>query len=347
VNSPLLRGVAAAMALVGATTLLVVVVLALAGHEPGPALAALWRGAFGSWYALTSATLVRATPLLLAGLAVAVAFRAGVLNIGAEGQLIAGAVVATAIALAFPQLGWVLLPLGIAGGAGGGVAWALIPAVLKRRYGVLEVISTLMLNIVALHLVSWIVRGPLQEPSHAYPQTTAITDAARLPLVVPGTRLHAGFLLAIGGVVVASWVLSKTAAGFRLRAVGANARAAQSAGGIVVARVVTGAFLVSGAIAGVAGAVEVQGVTFALYESISPGYGYTAIAVALLARLEPRWLVPSAILFAALEAGASAMQRDAGIPSVMVKVVEALLILGVLAAEAFRQRQHGRAAAAA
>lgn len=331
--------------LAGAAVLIIVVVLllattvTLAGFDPLPALTAMWDGAFGSWYAFSSATLVRATPLLLAGLSVAIAFRAGVLNIGAEGQLLAGAALATATSLALPTLGFALVPLALFSGAIGGAIWVALPALLRRRFGVLEVISTLMLNAVALHLVSWLVRGPLQEPTHTYPQTTSIPTAARLPILVPGTRLHAGFLL---GLLLAGgtwWVIGHTAMGFRLRATGANASASASAGGIDVARVATGAFLISGAVAGIAGAVEVQGVTSALYEGLSPGYGYTAIAVALLARLNAGAVVATAILFAALEAGATAMQRDAGVPSVLVKVVEASLILLVLAYDAWRRRR--------
>jgi simple sugar transport system permease protein len=151
--------------------------------------------------------------------------------------------------------------------------------------------------------------------------------------------LHAGFLVGLFLAGATWWVVSRTATGFRLRAAGANPFAAASAGGIDVARVATGAFLISGAVAGIAGAVEVQGVTSALYEGLSPGYGYTAIAVALLARLNAAAVVATAILFAALEAGATAMQRDAGVPSVLVKVVEALLILLVLAFDAWQRRR--------
>ena len=254
------RAVAVIVMLV-AVVVLLTATIAIAGHDPLIALPAMWRGSVGSWYALTSATLVRATPLLIAGLAVAVAFRAGVLNIGAEGQLLSGAALSTALALALPWMRFGLIPLGLMAGAFGGALWAAIPALLRRKFGVLEVISSLMLNAVALHLVSWLVRGPLQEPTHTYPQTEMIIAAARLPIVLPGTRLHAGFLLGAFLAALAWWVIARTAIGFRLRCAGANPYAAASAGGIDVARVTTGAFLVSGALAGMAGAVEVQGVT--------------------------------------------------------------------------------------
>jgi simple sugar transport system permease protein len=202
--------------------------------------------------------------------------------------------------------------------------------VLRLR-GVPEVISTLMLNFVALYGVGYLVRGPLQEPSHVYPQSLPLPEAARLPTLLPDTRLHAGFLVALAAAALLWYALRHTAAGFRVRASGANPHAARSAGEIAVSRTLSGAFLASGVLAGLAGASEVQGVTYALYENLSPGYGYTAIAVALLAGLDPRWVVPSGILFGALEAGAGAMQRDAGVPAAVVTVVGAAVILAVLA----------------
>ena len=207
-----------------------------------------------------------------------------------------------------------------------------------RRFAVLEVISTIMLNFVALHAVSYLVRGPLQEPTHVYPQSSTIVDAIHLPRITGAGRLHGGLLLALGVSVVAGWMLRRTAAGFRLIAAGESPSAATSAGGIDVMATTTLAFLVSGALAGLAGGVEVLGVTFALYENISPGYGYTAIAVALLAALDPWRVVATALLFGGLEAGAGAMQRDAGVPSTLVAVIEAALILAVSPCGALRRR---------
>jgi simple sugar transport system permease protein len=325
-------------ALIAAAVAALALLLAASGYDAAAALGALGRGAFGSRYAFFSATLVRATPLILTGLAVALAFRGGVLNIGGEGQLLAGAAGATAVGVTWgAALGPLLAaPAALAAAAVAGAAWAWPAALLRRRFGVLEVISTIMLNFVAAHGVSYLVRGPLQEPTHVYPQTPSVARAAELPVVVPGTRLHAGFAIALAAAALLWWALRATAAGFRLRASGANPRAAASAGLIDVARTTSRAFLVSGALAGLAGGVEVTGVTYALYENISPGYGYTAIAVALLARLDPALVVVSGVLFGALEAGAGAMQRDAGVPSVMVSVVEALIILLLLAADRWR-----------
>lgn len=329
----LVRATVATGLLVAAAIALLAALLALGGYDVPRALGALWRGSVGSTYALGSATLVRATPLMLAGLAVAVAFRAGVWNIGAEGQLLVGATAAVAVAwLPVPGVARVTLALGAAALAG--AAWT-IPAALLRRRGVLEVISTIMLNFVALNLVGYLVRGPLQEPTHAYPQSSTLPDAARLPRV-SGTRLHLGVAIAVAAALAVWVIMRRTAWGFRVRAIGANARAAAMAGRIDVARTTLFAFLVSGALAGLAGGVEATGVTFALYEGLSPGYGYTAIAVALLARLDPLLVVPSAFLFGALEAGATAMQRDAAVPAALVSVVEGSLVLLVLAAPRLR-----------
>jgi simple sugar transport system permease protein len=308
-------------------------------YDPARAASALFGGAFGSWYAFGSGTLVRATPLILTGLAVAIAFRAGVFNVGAEGQFLMGATAAAAVALYGPALNRPLVILiCFLAGACFGALWAGIAAILRTRFHVLEVISTIMLNFAAMYFVSYLVRGPMQEPTHVYPQTAAIPNAAELPRLFDGARLHLGFFVAVAAAGVSWWVMRSTAAGFRLRVTGANPDAARSAGGIDVNRVVFSAFAISGALAGLAGAIEVQGVTFALYENISPGYGYTAIAVALLARLDAALVIPSGIVFGALEAGAAAMQRDAAVPSVVVSVVEAGLILALLASRGIRQR---------
>jgi ABC-type uncharacterized transport system permease subunit len=343
-GNPVHPPAAAALAFAGFIAL-TALLLAATGFDVARAATALVSGAFGSWYAIGSGTLVRATPLILTGLAVAVAFRAGVFNVGAEGQFLVGAAAAAAVALRLSHLGpYVLVPVVLAGGATAGAIWAGIAAVLRVRYRVLEVISTIMLNFVAAYAVSYLVRGPLQEPTHIYPQTPTFVLAAQLPKLSAGTRLHLGFVIAVCGCAVVWSGMRYTAAGFRLRAVGANAAAARSAGGVNVEAVTIHAFLVSGALAGLAGAIEVSGVTYALYENISPGYGYTAIAVALLARLNAGAVIATGIIFGALEAGAAAMQRDAGVPSVVASVIEAAIILGLVAIERTRStRESARA----
>ena len=217
---------------------------------------------------------------------------------------------------------WVL-----SAGCGAGLLWGGIPAWLRVRFGVLEVITTLLLNFVAESLVSWMVTGPMQEARRAYPRSDPIAATAHLPLLTG--RLHLGFVLL--------WLFfARTRLGFEFRAAGAGPRAARTVAKIPVTRRLAQALLVSGAIAGLAGAVEVSGVSYALFQNLSPGYGFTGIAVALLARLDPRGVIASGILFAALEAGAAGMQRDAGVPSVVVYVVEAVVIIAILLAGRMR-----------
>jgi simple sugar transport system permease protein len=315
--------------------------LAALGYDAGLALAALFRGGFGSTDALLSATLVRAIPLTITGLGVALAFRAGALNIGAEGQLYAGAIAATWIGQ--QVAGWPALPaIGAVwlGAALAGACWILLPVVLRLRFGVLEVISTLLLNFVATAAVSYAVTGPLQEATRVYPQSDPIALAAQLPRL-PGFRLHIGLVAAIL-LAVLGWAFVRfTAAGFRLQAAGLAPRAAQVVGRIPVSRVLGGALLLSGALAGLGGGVEVSGVTHRLFANLSPGYGFTAIAVALLARLHPIGVLGAGLLFGALEAGAQGMQREAGVPAVAVSVVEAVVIIAVLLADAGSRRIDG------
>jgi ABC-type uncharacterized transport system permease subunit len=289
--------------------------------------------------ALIADSVVRAVPLILTGLAVALAFRAGVFNLGAEGQFLVGAAASTATSLELARFpGAITLLIALTVGAIAGAVWAGIAAELRRRYHVLEIISTIMLNFIALYLVSFLVRGPLQEPTHIYPQTPSLAEAARLPVILAGTRLHAGILIAISVATILYWIFRETAVGFRIRATGAGSRAAESAGMVDVSRLSWKVFLWSGAIAGLAGAIEVNGVTFALYENISPGYGYTAIAVALIAGLNPLAVIVSGLFFGALETGASALQRDFSIPSSIAGMTEALLILAALVFAGFRRR---------
>jgi simple sugar transport system permease protein len=311
--------------------------LHIAGFDVGRVGDAAWRGAFGSFSAVVSATLKRATPLMLLGIAVAVAFRAGVLNIGADGQFLAGATssVATGLLLAGSP-SFLVLGASLCAGVAAGAVWAALAAWLRARFAVAEVVSTLLLNFVAANFVGYLVRGLMQEPTHAYPQSAILPVAARLPQLVPGERLHAGFAIAVLACVVAAWAFDRTAAGFRAKVVGLNPRAAESAGGVSAIRVQARALIVSGGLAGLAGFCETSGVTYALYEGLSPGYGYTAIAVALLGGLRPSGVAAAAIFFGALGAGADAVQRDAGVPAEMASVVAALVILGLLVAPRVR-----------
>ena len=322
-----------------------VIFFVLTGHDPAMALAAMWRGAFGSWFALMSGTLIRAVPIALIALGFTVAYRAGALNIGGEGQFYAGAIAATWAGLRLGSWpGAMAIPVTLAAAFAAGAAWITLPAVLRRRFGVQEVISTLLLNFVAEAVVSYAVQGPLQESQHIYPQSDALPASLHLPLLF-GTRLHAGALLAMAAAGVLAWVFSRTRLGFELLASGLGPRAAVVSGRLPVERLAVSALLISGAFAGLAGGTEVLGVSYALYPNLSPGYGFTGIAVALLARGAPLGILASAVLFGALEAGAAAMQRDAGVPAVAVYVAEAVIIVAVLLADRFAVRARREATA--
>ncbi|WP_395145978.1 ABC transporter permease [Armatimonas sp.] len=309
----------------GGLLLLAAVILA-AKASPIAVAAALLRGAFGSKDSVAN-TLIQTTPLLLTGLGVGLTFKGKLFNIGAEGQFLLGAVFAIwAGTQKLPPP--VLLPLALLAGALGGALWAGLAAALKLWRGVQEVLSTLLLNFVAIQLVAWMVRGPLQEAVKQYPQSDKLAISSRLAFLWPGTQLHQGFLIALFLAVVVWAYLSKTASGFALRAVGAGAEAAEAAG-ISVAKTTWGTFLLSGALSGLAGAIQICGVTYFLADPYSKGYGYTAIAVALLANLSPLWTVLTALFFGALTAGATEVQ-SAGVSSVVIQVLQAVTLLTVL-----------------
>jgi simple sugar transport system permease protein len=307
-------------------------VVALAGADPWLALRALAAGAFGSadgW----SEVGVRTCPLLLAGLAVAIAFRAGIWNIGAEGQLLVGAVAVAWLGTRVGDLpAWLAVPLVLTAAAIGGGAWAAIAALLKTVRRVDEVISTIMLNFIALGLVGYLVHGPLMEAAGAYPQSDTVAAAVRLPRLVTGYRLHAGLLVGLGAAALAYVLLFRTILGYEMRATGLNLVAARLAG-LRTTPAVLAALTISGALAGLAGGIEVSAITFRLYEQFSPGYGFTAIAVALLGRLHPAGVIAAAVFFGALDAGSMAMQRSAGVSSVLVSVIQATVIFSLIAVE--------------
>lgn len=311
----------------------------LAGISVALVFHALFTGAAGDTYRLAE-TAVKACPLLLTGLAVALALHAGVWNIGAEGQLLLGALAAAWVSqytAALPP--WLALPLVGLSACLAGLVWAGGAALLKQHRHVNEVISTIMLNFIAVSLVSYCVHGPLMETAGRYPQTELLPSAARLPLLLPPTRFHLGILLALASAFTVWAFLYRTKAGFRLRATGANPGAARFAG-IAVGHEITRALLLSGALAGLAGGIEVSGITHRVYEKFSPGYGYTAIAVALVGQRAPLGIVLAAGFFGALEAGSGAVQRNAGVSSVLVTVIQATVVffLAAYSTDAFRQR---------
>jgi general nucleoside transport system permease protein len=314
--------------------------LAVTGTNPVDAYRALYDGSLGSTFGL-SVTLVRMTPLLLAGLGVAISFRAGVFNIGAEGQLYAGAIAATATALYLPGLPPVVLPIAcMLAGLAGGAVWVAIPAWLRAYRGVSEVVVTLMFNFIGIYFASYLVNldyGPLGLAGSAYPQSDVIPTRAELPIIWPTTSVHAGLLIGVFLALVLFVVIRYTPFGFRLRAVGSNPEAAQYAG-IPVKRMMVAVMLISGGLAGLAGASEILGLKYALYANFSPGYGYDAIAVALLARNSPIAAIVSAAFFGAMRAGAVQMEQTVGVESSFVLIIEALAIL-FLAIGVFVQRR--------
>jgi simple sugar transport system permease protein len=307
------------------------------GHSPVDAFLTIWHGAVGNAYNL-SETLLKTTPLIFTGLAVTLAFRAGIWNIGADGQFILGALIGTALgvkAMHFPAP--LLFMLMILGAIAAGAFWGILAGWLREHRGVFEVITTIMLNVIALQILGYAVHGPLQEAAQTYPQSDRLVEAARLSQLWSGTRLHSGVIIAalLAGL---SWlVLFRLPFGFRLRVIGQNPKAARFAG-INVSRHIVAAIAFSGGIAALGGAVEVAGVTHRLYENISPGYGYTGIAVAMLGRLHPLGVLPAAFLFGALESGARALQRDMGISPVLAEVIQGMVILLVVLYEARRFR---------
>ena len=320
----------AALALAGAVISLVLIAL---GASPLVVAADLWQGAFGNWLAATD-TLVKATPLVFTGLAIAIAFHGALWNIGADGQLIIGAMAAGALGTALD--GWphtsAVLALLIAGAAGGAL-WGGLAGWLRARREVNEVISTIMLNFVAAQLLSWAVHGPLMEPSHALPQSLVIAPGAQLAFYFEPSRLNLGMLLALLFAVVCHLGLFHSAAGFELRALGRNRRASAFFG-IPIQRLTVLAMALSGALAGLGGAVQVSAITHRLFETMSPGWGYEAIAVALVARLNPLAIVPSAILFGALDNGSQAMQRADAVSPVLVNVIQGMVIIILIAFDA-------------
>ena len=316
--------------------LLTALLVKLAGYPAGPALREMVKGAVGGWGALAR-TLAYATPLLITGLAVAVAFRAGVWNIGAEGQMLMGSAVTTFVAL---RVGGVALPL--ACGSVAGMLWAAGPGALRAWMRTQEVITTIMFNFIALYAVKYAVREPalLQKALEPDPISPVIGPASRLPRLIDGEPLHVGLFVALACAGALWWYLNRTTWGFRLRTVGMNARAAKTAG-MNVPRVQFGAMLLSGALAGLAGSMEILGTQYQQHDPhpLNPGFGYTAIAIAMLGRLHPFGILAAAVFFGALEAGAQRMGTEAGVPQVVVRMVEGLLLLLFLAADRIRSER--------
>ena len=323
------------------TLLVTSLLVAWAGAPVGRAYGLLLQGGFGSRFALTE-TLTRATPMIFTGLAAAVAFRARLFNIGAEGQLYAGALAAVAVGglhggSGFEGPVWLLFPLMVTAAALAGALLLLGPALLKSRLGVDEVVTTLLLNFIVLLFVSALLDGAMKDPSAmGWPQSVALQDSLQLDKLVERSRVHTGLLGALVAAVALWALLRFTTLGFGIRAAGANPRAAAFAG-VPVGRTTVAVALLSGALAGLAGAVEVAGRASYVTLDMSPGYGYSGIVIAMLAMLNPLAVVAAAVFVAGMLVGADSMSRAVGVPTYIADVIVAVSLISVLVATMFTQ----------
>ena len=334
--------------LVGAVMLLFLKVNPIAAYK------SLWDGAFGTSNAFAE-TLVKATPLLLVALGICISFRGDVINIGGEGQMIMGALLATWIGLTFTSLpGWLVVTSALLGGFLGGAIWGGIPGILKAYFRVNEILSTVMMNAIAVQLMNFLLRDAMIDPAQAeraskIPQTARLLDAFHLPRLVP-TRLHLGALIAVILAILVYILLWRTTLGYRIRAVGQNPYASRYAG-IKVPRYIVLSLLLSGAFAGLAGATQVYGVNYRMItDGSASGFtgnaGFNGIVAALFGQLHPLWSIPASILFGALLVGANSMQRVVQVPSALITSLNGLVVVFVVSSEIWRQRRQKRRQAA-
>lgn len=323
------------------------VILLLLGTNPLQAYSVMIEGAFGSQANLYR-TLTRATPLLIIAVGICIAFRAGVINIGAEGQLFVGAVMATAFAIqtgeTLPPI--VLVPLTLAVGFLGGLLWGTVPGFLKARFEVNEILTTVMMNAIAVQLLLFLLSGPMIDPQQVaqgtrVPQSAQVPEAAWLARLAPPSQIHTGLFIGLAAAVVVYLLLWRTTIGYRIRAVGQNKDASRYAG-ISVPRYLMLGLMLSGGLAGLAGAVEVTGITHRMVEGFAVGYGFSGIVVALFGRLHPLGAIPSAFLFGALLVGADRMQRTMQVPTATIIVLQGLIVIFVVSSEVWVRRYTSR-----
>jgi len=334
-----------ALALAAALTVGAVMLLILKVN-PIEAYAALFGGALGTSSGLMQSA-VKATPLLLVGLGIVIAFRANVINIGAEGQIIAGSLMSTWFAVTFRDWpGAVLLPAVLVLGFAAGALWGFVPGLLKARLGVNEILSTVMMNAIALQLMNYLLGGPMIDPAEVeagtfIAQSARLPEQVWLPRLVPQTLLHAGIVIALllaGAVYVFLW---RTTPGYRIRAVGLNPDAARYAG-IPVPFYQALSLTLAGGFAGLAGVVEVLGVHHRLLEGITGGYGFTGIVAALFGKLHPLGAIPASYFFGSLLVGADKMQRAVQVPSALIDTLLGVVVLFVVGAEWWSSRRAAR-----
>ncbi|NOX31199.1 MAG: ABC transporter permease [Actinobacteria bacterium] len=330
------------------------IMLVALGANPFEGFQAMLEGAFGSGERIAT-TAVRATPLILVGAGISIAFRARVINIGGESQIIAGALLSTVLALNAPDLPAILLvPLVLATGAVGGFLAGAVPGLLKAHAHVNEILSTIMLNLIMVQFMNYLLGGPLIDPLQTsagtfIPQTERLSDNAALPTLVSGTRLHLGVPVAVLAAVAAFVLLWKTPLGFRLRAVGHNADAAKAAG-INVKRHITYALAISGSFGGLAGSILVFGsegqrmVTDGSAAGFTGSAGFNGIVAALFGGLHPLWTIPSAFLFGALLTGAVQLQRVLQVPASLAVTINGIVVLFVISSAKLRGYIEGRIA---
>ncbi len=315
-----------------ASLLFVGILLLAIGVNPIEAYGVMLVRAFGTKFGITE-LFVKTAPIVLTGLAVSIPLRAGLWNIGAEGQLYMGAFAASFVALYFhPPI--IVLPLMVILGMLAGMAWAAVPGILKAKFDLNEIISTLLLNYVAIYWVEFLVYGPMRgKEVYNFPYSDLFPDYAILPRFF-GTRFHAGVVVSFLIAIAIYVLVTKTSYGFAVKVVGSNPKAAEFAG-ISRRKIIISTMLIGGAIAGFAGMMEVSGLHLRLRAAISPGYGYTGIPVALLARGNPLFVIAAAFLFGLLYVGGSAMQTTFGIPVAIVDVFQALVVLFIIGGDFF------------
>jgi general nucleoside transport system permease protein len=335
------------MAVVAALLIGAVILLRL-GADPIEGFSAMFSGAFGSTDALIE-TALKATPLLLVGVGITIAFRANVINIGGEGQMVAGALLATTTALVLPDLPTiVVLPAVLLAGIVGGAIWGAIPGALKAYYGVNEILSTIMLNVVAVQLMNFMLRGVLIDPVEIergtrIPQTERLMESADLPHLFGSDRLHIGPLIAVLAAVAAYVLMWRTPLGFRIRSVGLSRDASRYAG-VRVKRTIVLAMTLSGAMAGLAGAVLVFGseshrmVTDGSTAGFTGSAGFNGIVAALFGGLHALWTIPASVLFGGLLVGGNAMQRAVQVPSALILALNGLVVVFVVSSDRLRRR---------
>lgn len=325
---------------IGAAFVLTALLIVIAGKNPVVAFAAMFNGAFGSADRIAFA-LNKSTPYILCGAGIALCFRARIINIGGEGQIAVGGLAAAWAAFMWPQ-GSALAAVvsALVAGAVGGALWSGLAGVIHVTRRVHEVLVTLLLNFVALLLVGEALHGSLGEPGAGFPQSPMLEAVYWLPMLIPGTQLHIGIAIAVVVALLARFYLWNTTQGFALRVAGQSRSAAVYAG-FSVSAITMQLMLVSGALAGLAGAVEVLGVHYRLIEGFSSGFGFNAVVVALLGALNPVAVIPAGLFFGFLEAGTLAMQRQIGVPSSLVFVIEGLTMLIILAALAPSAQRRG------